>query len=219
MGISVPKGSEVVLGELEVGDEYLDESYDELSDYYTIPQMFIGTYQLDVAPPYYEKVTEEVTVDTYSSYIECSDEEWILKDELRDELKEKSKKLIEDLYTAVMNDTGLSELENTYPEFTNIRNVYADMASYIQDSYAATLDEITFSGFELYENDIVEEDGQFCMTAELYYAYEYVYSEIDWFDENVTNTGTETGNVETDFEFVLQDGEWTIKDSDVSSVF
>lgn len=210
--IYVPKDSTVRINGVELDEEYLQEDVLDSKDEYILPEIFIGTYLLQVDVPYYETVEKKIEVELYSGGASVNLEDLILKEEVSKGLKEKGKEVIENLYTAAINKSGVKGLELDYESQKILDNAYRYLTSSL-DSYYYSLEEITLSGFEEFMESPYEEDGKTYLEMFLEYDYECMYEE-----KNGTDTRLTDGYTDTEITFILKDGEWKVHSIDLGYI-
>lgn len=214
MTVYVPNGASVKLNGIAL-DEYKKESEPGLSDNYVLPEIFKGTYTLQVDTEYCETIEKKIEVETYMFSDSVSIEEMELKETFLIEMKEKGKKLLEELYTAAINETGIKSLDDAYESKKILDSVYRSIVSDITyyGGSGTDLDAIELSGFEVESPAIYEEDGKLYLEISLLYDFE-----SEWGDTDSAYSSFSEGYTETDFIFVMEEGEWKVHDLDLGDI-
>lgn len=174
VGISVPAGAVVTLGGIEIPEKYQDNTYtEELKDYYVIPELFTGVYPLGITSDFYEEIQKEITLETYDSYIEVSEDMLVFKEDMLEDIREKGKNALEELCTAAINHNELSSLGLSYQISSSVREDYESIGG--TDYYV--IYQVTFSDFDIIPENPYEEHGRIYMETSLEYSGVSQYSD------------------------------------------
>ncbi len=203
VGIAVPAGAVITLGGIEISEKYQDNTYTEkLKDYYVIPELFTGTYQLVITSDFYEEIQKDIELETYNSYIEVSEDMLVFQEEMLTEMREKGKKALEELCTSAVNNRELSSLGLSYQVSASVREDYEAMRWW--DYYV--INQITFSDFEIVPERPYEENGRTYMETSLKYSGVSQYSPADGSGPMRSNSWTGQSRIK----FVWNEEAWEI---------
>lgn len=216
VSVEVPGNTEIALNGIVLGETYRKKENENTSaDAYELPRIFTGTYVISIRSERYENYEEEVYVDYLTDEIKITEEKLTPKEEFINELKEMGKRVIKDLYTAAINDAGMTDFTNNYADIANLEAVYNDLRNSVQADWKETiLEEITFSNFESVE-EIYLEGGNTYLKMQL--QYDYDYQEAAKEGRNQTKTGT--GKTASDIIFELQEDEVKVRKINLGMVY
>lgn len=135
--IYVPSGSIVTFNDIKLENKYLENTDDEKTDIYKLPQVFEKEVDLKIVLPGDIEVSKKITPSKYyNEYRLAIDENDIdkeeleeFKDEIKDALEEimdgvQAKKSFDDIKDDFSKENDLSDLEELYDKYINRLNRY-----------------------------------------------------------------------------------------------
>ncbi len=202
--LSFPKGSKVKINGIELSEKYLDASQDNaLQDLYTIPEMFYGTYEIQVDLDGYEPYTGKAMMSSQGLYL--STDSMQISKETAEELEKQAGADLQALYEAVIAQDDFDEVAGLFTDRALLKQG-------IVSDYERQVSEFkSKSPLVSLKMDSMEAKGS-TSSSEVYlegrYQADYVYTTYS----GNTRNETSNGNKSVTMRYVRDGDEWKLSE-------
>lgn len=169
--LTAPEGTKVLINNIEVDKKYKEKN-SSLHDYYVIPSIIKGKYNVTLEYKNGIKLSGELKIEGSYSSIALSNMK--LEKELDDNIKKDLKNKLKIMYDAAMSSKEFSEIKDTFneDEVSSIEQSYNSLKSNITTDYNK-LKEFSINDINIKVSSL--EDDKIRLSVELNYDYKMEY--------------------------------------------
>lgn len=209
--ISVPKNANVKLDGTKVDKKYLDK--DESSDsvnVYTIPEIFVGNYALDLTLENGIEINDEIYTSSYGSNYTTEINIEDVSEEVLKDIEESIEKDINNLYKNIIDKKDWDSIKNNYKntDTEEIKSDYEELYEELVEEDDMNLTKFSVTSVEI--NDLSIEEGRFKVDFTFDYDYSITYTNFQDEKEDKDNDGSNRSTILYDY----IDGNYKLYDID-----
>lgn len=224
--VAVPSGAAVKMDGIELSSGDVKKSEEGL-DYYVIPYMFSGQHKLTVNMENYEEYSAEITTNqyTYEDYQgeKVNPSDLKLKQEIMDQLSEKAKNMITNVYSAYVEEKSFADAisDNKFEKSDFQDECQKYYEKNIKDEIKGDrhLTSVKFNKMDVSSEQYVDWEDN-CLgvyiTVDSDYTSKSVYTP---FFSNKKKKGSYDSSVSYRLTYHFVDGEWVINNTNLFSYF
>lgn len=182
---------------------------------YTIDELYIGNYYVEVSGDMYKTNTEKITISTSDSFTSCKLADPEVNPEIYQEIADKAfNDYCTILQSAINGDDYCSVFDSVmsidYYQYEEWMDEYDDLlgAVYMEDGFFDYFTVTNVSCESIYTSDI--SNGYPTIYVDLYYDTEYQYQELDYWTESYYETYYDTNYGWYDAYYSYVNGEWVL---------
>lgn len=198
--ISVPKNADVKLDGTKVDKKYLDkdESSDSV-DVYTIPEIFVGNYALDLTLENGIEINDEIYTSSYGSNYTTEINIEDVSEEVLKDIEESIEKDINNLYKNIIDKKDWDSIKNNYKntDTEEIKSDYEELYEEIVEDDDMDLTKFSVTSVEI--NDLSIEEDRFKVDFTFDYDYSITYTNFLDETENKDDDGSNRSTILYDY--------------------
>lgn len=218
--IYVNQGSKVILNGTELDKKYLSDEKDEdsWSEYYVIPKMFSGTYEILITNDIYMDCKKSIVVNEDSTYFYESEYDGItLKPEIIEDIAKQSQKDFKTLCNGAVQQKSFKNV-NDIPmaeDTSEIEEDYDKLVETFIKKDGEGLQKIEFGNFEV----TAEGDTEYpAVYVKFSASFSCITTSKDWWSGQLENNEY-SGDYTGDMNYIYQNGEWKLQNILISNFY